>query len=334
VPPRGDASWFGLISAWLDEAAEAGVTVPTELSDAFRQIRWTNAIQAGRVLACVKDVRDALDATAIPHIFLKGGARLAADEPGADLQYSGDVDVLVPNDLADLALAALRGASCLEVRSKSELAQYASSHQREPQVSPHVGLPVEVHVSLSPAPIVSQPLDYAALEPSSRRICGPVGEICTLDQVASAVHLAYHARDLGVWRDIVLLARSLCGFDRAARARFDDFVKAEKRDRIRLASAVAAADAVAFEGTRPAPEVRRYLAWAQLREDLPRRFAHTLIVEGIIGRCPIPELQIDRTRPDVPKWLRIWARNLVLLPSLGRSMRQHRAQLRRRDLAQ
>jgi hypothetical protein len=111
------------------------------------------------VLACVKDVRDALDAAAIRHIFLKGGARLAADEPGADLQYSGDVDVLVPNDLADLdlALAALRGASYLEVRSKSELAQYAFSHQREPLVSPHVSLPVEVHVSLSPAPIVSQP---------------------------------------------------------------------------------------------------------------------------------------------------------------------------------
>ena len=46
----------GFVSQWLDLAARAGCAVPLDLQGAFNRIRWTNALQASRVLARVCDV--------------------------------------------------------------------------------------------------------------------------------------------------------------------------------------------------------------------------------------------------------------------------------------
>jgi hypothetical protein len=314
----------GLVSCWLDEASHAGVVVPQELSDAFRRIRWTNAIQAGRVLTCVRDVRDRFVAADVPHIFLKGGARLAADEPGADLQYSSDVDVIVPPELAERAITALRNAGYQDVQTERWRSSHAPwIHHREPLILPQINVPVEVHFALAPPTLVSQRLDYPALASLSRSVHGPIGEVHVLDEVASAVHLAYHARDIGVWRDIVLLSRMLRKFNGASRAHFDTFVEAEKRDGLRLASAVAAADAIAFDTTVSTGPLKRYIAWAQVREDLPPRFGSPDIVEAVLGRCPIPKLHLH-SRSNLTTWLRCWIRNLVALPSIARIARWRR----------
>ena len=314
----------GLISTWLDEAAQAGVAVPAELRDAFRRIRWTNALQAGRVLACAADVRDRFVAASIPYILLKGGARLAAGQPGADLQFSGDVDVLVPPEMIEPALAALRGAGYRELTDERERAKYAAvHHHRGALCPPNVDVPVEVHSALASQRLVSQCVDYSALAPYSELARGPHGEVRVLGRVGSAVHLAYHARDLHVWRDIVLLSRLLRSFDGAERARFDAFVRRERRDGLRLASAVAAADAIAFDTGSPNRSVRRYLAWATVREDLPSAIAHHDIAESVIGRCPIPELRLDYA-PNAIAWLREWIRNLALLVPIARAARFRR----------
>jgi len=322
----------GFVARWFDQAAEAGVAIPDDLREPLRRLRWTNALQAGRVLACARDVRDTFASAAIPHIFLKGAARLAADLPGADLQFSGDVDVIVPEEMVDRALAALRTAGYQDIRAEHLRDEYAASHHREPLRSPHVDLPVEVHVTLARPAVVSQRLDYAALAPSSRCVNGPIGEVRILDEVASAVHLAYHARDLRVWRDIVLLSRMLRNFDDCRRERFNGFIEAERRDSLRLMSAVAAADAIAFGKPLSKGAVKRYVAWAEVREDLPRRFAHVDVMEAAVGRCTIPKLQLRHARRDFIEWSRIWIRNLVMLPFIARSA--HRSRLRRRPMNQ
>jgi hypothetical protein len=195
-------------------------------------------------------------------------------------------------------------------------------HHREPLWSPQGGVPVEVHVALVPPGVVSRRLDFTALSSSSRRVSGPAGELSVLDKVASALHLAYHARDLHVWRDVVLLSRSLRSFDATERARFDACVRAEKRDGLRLESVVAAADRIMSDQTVSNPAVARYLSWAEIREDIPRRFAHVDFVEAYVGRCPVHVFRLDRSRRNLAGWLRSWIRNLVLLPAVVRIARR------------
>jgi hypothetical protein len=321
----------GYISCWLDEATRAGAAVPSDLADGFRRIRLAHAIQTGRVLACVREVRDRFIATGIPHIFLKGGARLAAGDPGAEVQFSGDVDVIVPPESLTKANAALRAAGFRSVAPRRSAEGRRRMHDRwhhhaEPLMSPTVNVPVEVHVALAPPAVISERLDYSILHSFVRTVPGPIGEVDVLDPLASAIHLAYHARDLHVWRDIVLLSRLLRTFDAAPRTRFDAYIKAERKDGLRLASAVAAADAIACDSAQAAPNVERYLAWAVMREDLANAMRYCDIVEAVVGRCRMPKLQL---RPpadlsDLSAWLRCWVRNLISLPSIVRALQLRR----------
>ncbi len=311
----------GLVSRWLDDAARAGIDVPPDLREPYRRIRLANALQAARVLDCVRDVRDRLTAAGIPLVFLKGGARLAAGVPDADLQFAGDVDALVPANEAARALAVLRAAGYGDVQTPAWRAGHAAwLHHGEPLVAPAIGVPVEIHHSLVPPALVNQRLDYAALAPAAQTVYGPIGAVRVFDEVTAAVHLAYHARDLAVWRDIVLLARLLRRFDDAARARFDGWIAGERRDGLRLRSAVAAADAFETEPRAMSPAVRRYLAWVNVREDLPARFGSPDLAEALLGRCRIAKLSLH-SRHDVGLWLRCWLRNLALLPMLVRRTR-------------
>lgn len=306
----------GCISNWLDRAARAGVHVPRDLAEAFRRMRFANALQTGRVLACLHDVRDIFRVAGIPHIFLKGAGRLAACEPGSEVQFSADVDVLVPPEAADLAVSALRTAGYTSVANHyRRSATDPWHHHCEALMSPAVDVPVEVHFALAAPALVDQRLDYAALQTFARCVTSGGDAANVLGDLGSAIVLAYHARDLHVWRDIVLLSRLLRSFDAATRRRFDGYIKAERTDGLRLASAVAAADAIAF-GDRVRPRAaRRYLTWVELREDLPRPL-YCDIVEAVIGRCPMPKLHLHE--PATPgTWLRCWIRNLISLPSLA-----------------
>ncbi len=288
----------GCFAGWLAAAAQAGVAVPPALDDHFRRARWINALQAGRIVHCVREVHEHFAAAGIPHIFLKGGARLSAGEAQADLQFSADVDVLVPPHFVAAALAALRAAGYADLRPAHARPAYAQTHHhREPLSSPRLNVPVEVHTALAAPGTVSAPLDYAALVASAREVEGPAGVVRVLDEVASALHLLYHGRDLRMWRDVVLLSRKLRAFNVEARALFDALVALERFDAFRLSAVVAVADHLAFD--RPlANATRRYVGWAELREELPANARDTNLLESLIGRCPL-EIGRSRARPLV-----------------------------------
>jgi hypothetical protein len=109
----------------------------------------------------------------------------------------------------------------------------------------------------------------------------------------------------------------LRGFDDAARARFDAWIAAERRDGLRLRSAVAAADAFGARPRETTPAMRRYAAWVDVREDLPARFGSPDLAEALFGRCRIAKLTLH-SRADAAAWLRCWLRNIALLPMLVR----------------
>ena len=307
----------GFLSNWLDAASDAGTAVPRDLSEAFRRMRWANAIQTGRVRACLHDVHDVLRGAGIAHIFLKGAGRLAARDTGAEVQFSADVDVLVPAESANLAQSALRAAGYTRVANQHRRSNDDPWHHHcEALMSSAVPVPVEVHFALAAPALVSQRLDYSALRPFARTVTNGSDAACVLDELGSAIVLAYHARDLHVWRDVVLLSRLLRGFDAATRRRFDEYMKAESTDGLRLGSAVAAAGAYSSEVESP-PAAARYLGWALLREDLPRP-SYCDIVEAVIGRCPMPKLHLHAPA-TLATWLRCWIRNLISLPAIARA---------------
>jgi hypothetical protein len=184
--------------------------------------------------------------------------------------------------------------------------------------SPHVALPVEVHVTLARPAVVSQRLDFAALVSSSRWVNGPAGEVRVLDAVLSAVYLAYHGEIFGLARHRAAVTLVAHTFDGAARARFDAYVKAERRDGPRLASAVAAADAIAFDRVSSIGAVKRYIAWAEVCEDLPRRFALKPTSLKRYSAAAGYRDSNSTTRGVTRNLLRCWIRNLMLLPMIAR----------------
>lgn len=305
----------GLLHAWFQTARASGSHVAIELGEAVARVRFASALQAPRVLARVFDVVKTLRAVGIEPIVLKGGARLAAGEDGADLQFSGDVDALVRAADIDRAVRALRDAGYREFFPSDRVAFFAARHHHHaPLALPGEPVPVEVHVALATPRSVTRSFAYDELDAHAIDVEGPIGRVRVLDRVRGAVHLAYHGRDLRVWRDVVLLARRLRAFSPAELAAFDAEIAREKRDRVRLRAAVACARAVA--GLRPDPSFaeRTYVRWAIAREHLPealRRRAH--VVEHLVGRCPRHFVGVRESM----RHARGWFFNVVATPTVA-----------------
>lgn len=278
----------GTVSRWLENAVAASVDVPATLREPFTRLRFGSALQAGKVTQRVRDVAGRLQDVGIDAIVLKGGARLARGDADAQLHYAGDIDVLVPRTAIERAAATLLAAGYRQDFPPDRIAFFAARHHHvAPLIMPGERVAVELHVALATPRSVSQNLDYARLFAHSEIVDGPAGSVRVLNRVHSALHLAYHARDLQVWRDIVLLARLLRAMTVQERADFQAHANAERRDRVRLLAAIAAAAAMIGARPQAAAPVRRYLAWAIEREDFPellRRRSH--IVEALVARSP------------------------------------------------
>ncbi len=259
----------GHMYRWLEASVDAGLEVPPEYVMEFRNLRWFAALSSAQVAARTRDVAGIFAEAAIEAVFLKGAARLCAAATDADVNPVDDVDVLVPAAEADRAVAVLHAAGYYERMGRTEVRFHERRlHHRAP-LWPQAGFaPVEVHVALCAPGTVSAPLDYDDLRGHVRTVAGSAGTLKVFDDVASALHLAYHGRDLHVLRDILLLSRLLRGMSVAERAAFDRLVAREGRDTIRLRSAIAAADSLAEERSI-APQFAAYLSWAIVREDLP-----------------------------------------------------------------
>ena len=301
----------GLVQRWLASAAAAGLAVPPEMLAIFQRLRWFAALSTAQVAERASDVSRIFADRGIPAVLLKGAGRLCAGEADADVNASSDVDVLVPAASADAAVAALRAAGFREHLDAAEIRFHERyEHHRAALWAASGTAPVEVHVRLCMPGSVSATLDYAALAAHVRETDGPYGRVRVFDDVAAALHLAYHARDFLALRDIVLLGRLLRRMNAAERAAFDAFVARETRDAVRLAAAVTAARALAGP-VRPSRDVAAYLSWAVAREDVPAALRkRAAIVEALRARC----LPHYRGLPYTLDQLHRWAYNLAGTP--------------------
>ena len=166
----------GHLLRFLEQAKHAGFSVNEALYNGLRSSRWRCAMHADHVLARAGEAKAALDGAGIETIYLKGTARLLSREHDADVHFSGDVDLLVPFDQADAAVAALRShgfdhqASYVEQRFYRRYVQH-----RAPLWKPDAILPVEVHTQLTLPGSVSQRLTYAELVAHSVVIESQIG---------------------------------------------------------------------------------------------------------------------------------------------------------------
>lgn len=311
----------GFFQRRLAAAAAAGLPVAPELLAELQRVRWHAALSTTQVRARACEVARLLAAAGIDAVFLKGAARLLAQRAGADLHASGDVDVLVPRARVEEAVAALRAAGYRERTSVADIRYHARRIQhRAPLWPPRGNVPVEVHVALAMPGSVSAALDYETLAPHVRSVVLSEGETAAVfDDVAAALHLAYHARDFHILRDIALLASYLRGMTPSERDAFDRLVRSERRDALRLSSAVAAAD-LFNTGHRPSGRAVSYLDWVCVREDLPPALRkRAAVLEALRGRC----LPHYRGAAYTLGQLHRWAYNAAALPVLFRWMQAY-----------
>jgi hypothetical protein len=210
-----------------------------------------------------------LAASHVRYAPLKGAARVANDAADAVLHPSGDLDILVPPDRVDDAVAAFRAAGYLP-DAADRSAFYATHHHVAPLYPPgKSGFTLELHVALARPDTLSLATDWNALQPHLVRLPTLPGEGYVLDTPAAALHLAIHARDLSRLRDVALCAALLRECSAAELTALDNLVVSECVDRVRLEAAVALSTRVAGIARTPCPGAAAYIEWALRRNDMP-----------------------------------------------------------------
>jgi hypothetical protein len=305
----------GLFQRWFSAAAAAGFAVPEDLRSRFQAARWQAAATSTQIAARAREVSDLFASVGIEAVLLKGAARLLADEADADVLTSSDVDVLVPSERADLAVQALREAGYRERAGRNLIRFYKHRVHHRAELWPPAGfVPVEVHIALGVPGSVSAALDFKALAAHIRGVDAPGGPVRVLDDVGSAIHLAYHARDFHNLRDIVLLSRYLRRMSSRQENEFDQLVRRERRDTVRLASAVAVARSFGADTALP-KQLAAYVSWVVVREDLPLALRKRA---GIIDAVEARSYLYYRGLPYTLSRLHRWAYNLMATPILLR----------------
>jgi len=308
----------GLFFRWLTLANSAGYAVDSEWLDHVQKIRWMTAFSTKQVVGRAMHAMKYLSEGGVEAILLKGGGRLCAGEPDADLHGSGDVDVLVPAERVDEAVSLLRAAGYRERATAREMQFYKQFvHHRAPLWPPKGNVPIEVHTQLTLPGSVSATLNFHTLFPLSRISEGPHGAVRTFDDVGSALHLAYHARDFHIWRDVVLLSRYLRRMSPEEQAKFNRLISNERRDRTRLYSVVEVARSL-IAPIQLSGSMRRYISWAIIREDFPDRLKkRTGIMDAWYAKLAPYYRGARHTVGSVPRWIY----NVVATPIILRWLR-------------
>lgn len=295
----------GIVFRLAERANAAGHAIRADLVQGVRSGRWASAIRADEIIARAADVQRELSGVGIEPIFLKGAARLLRADVDADIHYSNDVDVIVPDAVADAAVEALRADGYDHHASASDRVLYRRWRQhRAPLWNSDAVVPIEVHTRLCIPGSVSQGYDYERLLPFSELVDSSIGQVRVLNRVGSAIHLAYHGREGRVLRDLYLLAQLLREMNDAEYAQFMQLVRSERRDHIRIASAVALAHRFAGRSIELPNQQRRYLSWLSFREDLPLMFKKRgHILEGSYARCLPPYQGVRHVGGHVYTWI-------------------------------
>ncbi|MDH3707914.1 MAG: nucleotidyltransferase family protein [Acidimicrobiia bacterium] len=198
---------IGVLAAAVDDDAVAPGPDPARLElSAQHEALMVATMNLERTLLAVAEV---LDAAAVPLRVLKGPALAHTVALDPSHRTFGDVDVLVPGELIEGAVAALIDAGA--VRPSPELAPGYDRRFAKSVTLVWDGHEVDVHRTLAPGPFglrIDQPSLWAGA--SSFELGGRM--LATLDRERHLVHGCYHAvlgdiePRLASLRDIALLA--------------------------------------------------------------------------------------------------------------------------------
>jgi len=269
------ARWHGC--ATLLQAALATSPSPRFISvgHALQRHGRRYAVRAIAIRVQIVDVVGTLRAANVPFALLKGAARLyAADD--ALFYATNDLDVLVPPEALDAAIAALRARGYAFLASQHEQRAYRKRHHHAAPLYPPKGggVAVELHVALARPHWLSTPTDWHALAPHLIRANGAGGEALVLDTFGSFLHHAVHGIGNTRYRDVVTCAKMFSALDSEAREQLAAIVRAERIDPVRLeASFVMATQLAGFVQPNVRRAVAAYVRWVAAREDLPRLLA-------------------------------------------------------------
>jgi len=296
-------------SAMLVEAASTlGNNSPAaQLVQNALQIAGRSVVLRGlSIKSQISAVAELLSRAGIRFALLKGAARIYRDAPGAALHASSDIDILVPADQLDAAIAALHARGYAERASERKRENYrAHHHHYAPLFPPSPGHAIELHWALAPPGGLSLPLDWSALEPHMTWVEGSAVAVRCLNNVGEALHYAVHSIGLTRLRDSVLLAALLRRMEHSEIHDLKQIVSGETIDSIRLSAAVALAARMAGIAWSVDGDVEEYLRWSTRREDEPIFFGQrSQLPEGWYGGgCRVSHLMwrllYPRPGPDL-----------------------------------
>ena len=289
--PRATAALVETLTAVArgdsEAAAKAAASVPAQrFAEAAERHRCeTIVLEAARELLAPVARRDALIALAIRpqtgqlvralnranirFALLKGAAR-SFRSGGARAHASGDIDVLVPAESLDAAIAALRDAGYSFRSSDALQLRYRRLHHHAaPLFPPTPGPLVELHTQLAPPGTLATRTDWDALSPHLESVeCEGDTAYC-FDAFASALHYAIHGIGFERFRDIFFCAEYLRELSDGQRAELRGLAESDRIDRIRLSASLALAARVAGLPWKMNARVAGYVAWALRRSDMP-----------------------------------------------------------------
>jgi signal peptidase I len=229
------------------------------------------ALRAIALRAQIGSLVRTFDARGVPFALLKGAARIYPDAGTALLHPSGDIDILVPRDALDDAIAALQAAGYRFAGSTREQRAYREHHHHAaPLLPPHAsGWMVELHFALAPPDMLAMPTDWDALSERLIRVDGPAGPARALDARGTALHAAIHGLALDRLRDVIVCAQALRTMCPAERQALRQTAAAERYDPVRLQAVLSLAARLAGIPWAEDDDVCAYLGWAGRREDMP-----------------------------------------------------------------
>ncbi|SDL98650.1 nucleotidyltransferase family protein [Aliiruegeria lutimaris] len=207
-----------LIGPVLTRHSELAKQIPDDLVLFFRAMHASNRQRAAEGLSQLKEIGAELNARDIPAVVLKGGGDLLSPiHADSAIRYVGDLDILVPIDRAEDALAtALSIGATFASPPVNETSRFDWRGQRLPEhhlprlVRADWTFPIEIHVHLGSG-AVADVLDAA--ETLDQCVPAAVRGLAVPSSEDRACHLVTHTTrhngivDLRAWVDWCKLRR-------------------------------------------------------------------------------------------------------------------------------
>ncbi len=239
-----------------------------EIRRMLQQYAAACTLQAATLAEQIDAAVAALKRHGIPHILLKTAARIYAGEARAEWSQTFDIDVLVPGEWVQSAQAALLDAGYTRMARASTIEAYRLHHHHlAPLDAPNGGKPLELHVRLAPRHSFTIPTDWQNIAAHIEEISGGAGTTLRLDAFGRGLHMVVHGAGLYRLGDAVALAAD-ARTDPRLLNRLNTVAERDRLQRVPLQAVIAMAARLLHIASEPAPEVRRYLDWVTLREDL------------------------------------------------------------------